>query len=198
MTLRPMAFDTFWPWRRAASTGDDLVDRLRLGEAAAVGEAYDLHHTAVRAFARRLTADPSAAEDLVQDVFIALPKTAKRFDGTSSLRTFLIGIAVNHARHHVRAAVRRRQAWTRAAAERSGPVDGPESQVADKELAHALAKALDTLPVDQRVAFVLCEVEERTAGEAAAIVGIPEATVRTRVFHARRKLRILLQEGGFR
>ena len=57
----------------------------------------------------------------------------------------------------------------------------------------SLTRALDDLPLDQRVAFVLCEVEERTSREVAEIVGVPEATVRTRLFHAKKKLRVLLQ-----
>jgi RNA polymerase sigma-70 factor (ECF subfamily) len=68
----------------------------------------------------------------------------------------------------------------------------PEEDVVRKRLAMALSRALDELPVDQRVAFVLCEVEERSSGEVSAIVEAPEATVRTRLFHARRKLRELL------
>ena len=54
------------------------------------------------------------------------------------------------------------------------------------------------LPIEQRVAFVLCEVEERTSREVAEIVGAPEATVRTRLFHAKRKLREELSKRGLR
>ena len=53
--------------------------------------------------------------------------------------------------------------------------------------------ALDQLPLAQRVAFVLCDVQELTSAEAGALAGVPEATVRTRLFHARRRLRELLQ-----
>ena len=52
--------------------------------------------------------------------------------------------------------------------------------------------ALDQLPIEQRVAVVLSEIEERTSAEIATIVGAPEGTVRTRVFHAKRKLREIL------
>ncbi|MFO7179814.1 MAG: sigma factor, partial [Pseudomonadota bacterium] len=76
---------------------EDLVRRLAEADPLAVGRAYDRHHDAVRAFARRLLGDAAAAEDLVHDVFVALPRAAKSFRGQSSLRTFLIGIAVHHA-----------------------------------------------------------------------------------------------------
>jgi RNA polymerase sigma-70 factor, ECF subfamily len=64
------------------------------------------------------------------------------------------------------------------------------------KLAARLTRALDALPLDQRAAIILCEVEERTSAEAAAIVGAPEGTIRTRVFHGKRKLRELLEGEG--
>jgi len=160
---------------------------------------YDEHHTAVRAFARRLVGEPEAAEDLVHDVFVSLPKAIGRFRGESSLRTFLISIAVNHARHFVRAATRRRSAMERLAQQPVGDAEeDPERDARRRELASALSRALDQLPLDQRIAFVLSEVEERTAREISAIVDAPEATVRTRVFHARKKLRTTLEREGIR
>jgi RNA polymerase sigma-70 factor (ECF subfamily) len=167
----------------------DLIERLREGDVAVMGELYDAHHAAVRAFARRLIGDVAAAEDLVHDVFCALPKALRGFRGDSSLRTFLMAVAVNHARHHVRGAVRRRAALERLGREPAASADSPEHDARRRELAELLTRALDALPIDQRVAFVLCEVEERTSREAALIAGVPEATIRTRLFHAKRKLR---------
>jgi RNA polymerase sigma-70 factor (ECF subfamily) len=176
-----------------------LLERLRSGDVAAVGEAYDLHQTSVQALARRLTGDAAAAQDLVHEVFVALPRAVRSFRHDSSLRTFLLSMAVNHARHHLRAAARRRAAMDRFSREsESGPTPGEEAGALQRELGRELSRALDTLPLDQRVAFVLCEVEERTSREAAEIVGTPEATIRTRVFHARRKLREELERRGMR
>jgi RNA polymerase sigma-70 factor, ECF subfamily len=174
----------------------DLVARLRQGDPNAVGELYDLHVATVRAFARRLLCDAAAAEDLVHDVFVEIPRALRGFRGDSSLRTFLVSVAVNHARHHVRAAARRRAALARLALEPVAPVAGtdPEHEARRSELAQRLARALDTLSVDQRVTFVLCEIEERTSREAAVIASVPEATIRTRLFHAKRKLRAELEE----
>jgi RNA polymerase sigma-70 factor, ECF subfamily len=164
-----------------------------------LGEVYDMHHEAVRAFAARLVGDPAVAEDLVHEVFVALPRVISRFKGESSLRTFLTGIAVNHARHYVRAAARRRAAMQRfAEAPSNDHDDSPESALARDRLVTALERALDTLPVKQRVAFVLCDVEERTSAEAAAIAGAPENTMRTRLFHARQRLREHLEKEGIR
>jgi RNA polymerase sigma-70 factor (ECF subfamily) len=172
-----------------------LVERLRLGEPSAIGEAYDLHHGAVRAFARRLLGDPAVAEDLVHEVFVRLPEAIRGFREEAALRTFLISIAVNRARRFTRSRARERAALERMSSE--PPPSGaetPEQLVRRRELAQALSRALASLPLDQRVAFVLCEVEQRSSGEAAMIVGVPEGTVRTRLFHARRKLREALAE----
>jgi RNA polymerase sigma-70 factor (ECF subfamily) len=171
------------------STTARLVARLQAGDVAALGELYDEHAKALTCFARRLVGDAHQAEDLVQEVFLAVPGAIRRFQGAASLRTFLISIAVNNARHHVRAAARRRSATDRFAREPDMPSDTPEHDLARERLALALSHALDTLPIEQRVAFVLCEVEERTSREVATIVGAPEATVRTRLFHAKKKLR---------
>lgn len=186
--------------RDAGGAGEvDLVRRLRAGSTDAIGEVYDLHHEHVRAFARRFVGDAAAAEDLVHEVFVSLPGAIGRFQGASSIRTFLVAIAVNHARHHLRAAARRRAAMERLSLEPSGASGGdPEQHAARARLAEALVRALDTLPIDQRAAFVLCEVEERSSQEVAAIVGAPEGTVRTRVYHAKKKLREELERGGFR
>ncbi|MBZ0230898.1 MAG: sigma-70 family RNA polymerase sigma factor, partial [Deltaproteobacteria bacterium] len=99
----------------AREDDDDLVARLRRGERVAIGEAYAAHHAAVRAFARRLVGDETAAEDIVHDVFVRLPDVVARFRGESALRGFLIGVAANRARHHIRAAIRRRRAMEKLA-----------------------------------------------------------------------------------
>jgi RNA polymerase sigma-70 factor (ECF subfamily) len=184
------------PLADSAEDPQGLVVRLAAADPAAIGEVYDQHQRAVRAFASRLVGDPHAAEDLVHEVFVSLPRAVRGYRFESSLRTFLISIAVNHARHHVRAAARRRAALGRLALEPEGNVADPEQLQRRKELASLLTRALDSLPLDQRVAFVLCEVEERSSREVAEITGVPEGTVRTRLHHAKKKLRSELSQEG--
>jgi RNA polymerase sigma-70 factor, ECF subfamily len=198
MTMTGLAMVTEQALGDVASLHDGLVSRLQRAEPAAVAEVYDAHHAAVRAFAKRLLGDAATAEDLVHEVFVSLPKASRNFRGDSSIRTFLISIAVNHARHHVRAAQRRRRAISAYGELPSEESRNPEHEARRKELAALLTQALDALPIDQRIAFVLCEVEERTAREAAEIVGAPEATLRTRLFHAKKKLRLALGMEGVR
>jgi RNA polymerase sigma-70 factor, ECF subfamily len=182
----------------AGRSATDVLERLRKADPEAVAECYDEHHEAIRAFACRLLGDRELAEDVVHEVFVELPKSVRRFRGDSSLRTFLFGIAANRARRHLRSTSRRRNAMENLAREPSRRSSSPDDRASDNQLAHALAGALESLPTDQRVAFVLCEVEEMGSPEAAKVLGVPDATVRTRLFHAKRKLRRHLERGGFR
>lgn len=193
-TVSPMSVFSSSAMVRLASVSVEsvtarLVARLQAGDAAALGELYDEHAAALSAFSRRLVGDPDAAQDLVHEVFMAVPAAIQRFQGASTLRTFLIAIAVNHSRHHVRSAARRRAMTERYAREPDALSVSPEQDAERERLAEALSRALDTLPIEQRVVFVLCEVEERTSREVASIVGAPEGTVRTRLHHAKKKLR---------
>jgi RNA polymerase sigma-70 factor, ECF subfamily len=171
-----------------------LLARVAAGSTSALAEVYDLHADRVYGFARRLVGEDAAAEDLLHDVFIALPAAARRYRGDAPIRTFLLSIALNHARHHIRAAMRRRAAIHRFGREPEAAVATPHHEAHRRELAARLSRALDKLPMEQRVAFVLCDVEEQTSVEAATVVGVPESTVRTRLFHARKKLRAMLEE----
>jgi RNA polymerase sigma-70 factor (ECF subfamily) len=171
-----------------------LARRVARGEVAALGELYDAHHEAVRAFAQRLFADAAEAEDLTQEVFLSAPSALKRFEGRAALRTFLLSIAVNHARHQKRAVARRLHAMEKLHQEPKQAGESPEQAQERQALAARMQRLLEALPIDQRVAVVLSVIEERTSKEAAEIVGVPEATIRTRVFHALRKMREMRDE----
>lgn len=177
--------------------GPSTVAGLAAGDVDALARLYEQHHEAVRRFARRFVGEESA-EDLVHDTFLSLPSALRRWNGSGALRTFLIGIALNHARHHLRAAARKRAAMQRFAAEPRGGAPTPQDALDRRHLSDLLLCAMDTLSFDHRSAFVLCDVEERPAAEVAQLLGIPEATVRTRLFHARQKLRTALQRRGAR
>src|SRR5262245_29600284 len=178
------------------ATEEALLVRLRRGDVDAIAMVYDAHHAALCSFAKRLLGDDHAAEDLVQDVFLVLPSVAHRLDEASSLRSFLLGIAANRARHHRRSSRRRFLFTERLKHEPALPSESPERESERRGLANALGRALEALPFDHRVTFVLREIEGYSAREVAFSLKIPEATVRTRVFHARQKLRALLDAEG--
>lgn len=165
-----------------------LLERIAAGDGAALREAYQRHHVPVRAFAGRLLGDRAAAEDLVHDVFVALPKALRRFRGECPFEGLLISIAANLARRHLRSSKRRRKAFARLSDEPTLAVVRPDQAASDAELTLRLMRALDELPDKLRVSFVLVQVEERDAAEVALILGIPAPTVRARVRAARARL----------
>lgn len=168
------------------------------GDVSALGSLYDEHHAAVHKFACRMLGE-QGAWDVVQETFLTLPKVLRRWNGQGALRTFIIGIAVNHARHHVRSSARRRRALDRFSLEPEADGDGsPERSAEQQRLSALLLRALDELSYEHRSVFVLCEVEERNSREVAEILAVPEGTVRTRLFHARQRLRAALEKAGVR
>jgi RNA polymerase sigma-70 factor (ECF subfamily) len=175
------------------------LSALERGDADALRDVYRRHHEAVRAFARRLLGSDADAEEIVQDVFVGLPRAVRRFRGDCSLSTFVMSVTVNHARHFMRAAGRRRAAHSRLAVqqlseEHATPATDEASE--REELARALLRAMASLPDEQRLAFVLCDVEERSSAEAAQILDVPASTLRSRLGVARSALRQLLEEGA--
>ncbi len=168
---------------------------LEAGDDAALTRLYREHHAPVRALVRRLMSRSGDVEDVVHDVFVAAPAAFKNYRGQGSVRSFVFSIAVNQVRHQLRASGRRR-AWIDrfrlSAAPPPSPLT-PEAESAQRELKDRLSRALATLSFEHRSAVVLCEVEEMTSVEAASVLGVPEATVRTRLHHAKKKLRELLE-----
>jgi RNA polymerase sigma-70 factor (ECF subfamily) len=182
------------PAGSAVAPDDAIVEGLRAGQLDALAAAFDRWHVRVRILARRLLSDPASAEDVVQEVFASLVRAMRGFRGEVEVETFILAIAVKRARHHQRVAIRRRRALARLAAEDRFARPDPEDDAYRRELGLRLQAALDRLPIAQREAFVLCEVEELSSPRAGEIAAVPETTMRTRLFHARRRLRDLLSD----
>ena len=174
----------------------DLVPVLAARDRAELANVYAEHHRALCAFCQRLLGDGAAAEDLVHDVFVRLPELIHKLEAGRSLRAFLFAIAAHRAKHYLRAAARRRKLAERFAHEPSAAVAGPDYLAEQRWLNGQIALALASLPSEQQAAFLLAEVEGQDAATIARSLHIPEATARTRLFHARRKLRVLLSAWG--
>src|SRR5262249_42927124 len=105
------------PLTGAGARDPSLLERARQGDVDALAAIYDGHHGPLCAFARRLLGNDAAAEDLVHDVFVALPKILRRADPGGALRPFLMAIAANRAKHHFRARTRYEKMTVRLARE---------------------------------------------------------------------------------
>lgn len=176
----------------------EIIQALCSSDPQALGRAYVEHRKAVLGVVSRLCHEPSAAEDLTQETFLLLPQALRGFRGGCSLRTFITSIAVNLARHHTRNQMRRRNALYRyIEAPELRLVPSPEQLLLQRQLGQAISDALAGLSEDKQVTFILRECEEHSSKETAELTRVPEATVRTRVHHARRVLRDSLAHAGY-
>ena len=189
------------PARLAAASsrqkGDaELLAALAGGDLGALGEIYDRYSRDVWRAARRALGDASDVEDVVHAMFIKLPQIAPSYDGRDNCRGWLCGIAVRMAMRHRRGVgrFRRMLGWF---AETLAPPSGPDPErlAGGREQVAVLERALEALSEKKRAVFVLVELEGLSAEEAARALEIPAATVRTRLFHARRELQQALERG---
>lgn len=180
-----------------ARESQDWCTALVRGDRDALASLYREHHQAVRGLARRFLRDEAAVEDLVHDTFMSAPSAFRGFRGEGSARSFLYAMAVHRVQNYVRTSKRRLGWLDRFSAERAAvraPIATPAEETERARLASRLRSALETLTFEHRVVVVLCEVEEMTSPEVASILSIPESTVRTRLHHAKKRLRELLED----
>jgi RNA polymerase sigma-70 factor (ECF subfamily) len=181
--------------QRLASDAELLTSVAR-GDLSALGSLFDRHQARVRRVLVR-TGAGSDADDLVQATFLELTRIASRFDGRVSSAAWLCGVAL-------RLAARRRRSLHRllrnlAAFGRTTPrVDAvdPEREASAQQEMRLFASALEQLTPKKREAFVLVEIEGLSAEDVADALGVPAATVRTRLYYARMELRTTMEEGG--
>lgn len=185
-------------------TDEALVTAAQAGDREAVDTLIRRHQSRIFNFALTLTAGGADAEDLAQETFIRAFRGLSRFRGESSFRNWLVRIAVNAAR--TRRAQRARQAavWEAHVEENDLAERHPARAARSVEQAdsveqamirrQALDRALAALPHDLRAAVVLRDVEGLEYREIAAVLGIPDGTVMSRIFRARRLLRPMLAE----
>jgi RNA polymerase sigma-70 factor (ECF subfamily) len=164
------------------------------GDREAFGELVRRYQAAVRRVARAVTGDPDDAEDAAQDAFLAALDRLETYDRSRPFGPWLMRIAANAAIDLTRRrAVRKADALDErtAASSRS-----PAHHAQDAEIRERLFAALAELPERQRAAVVLFDVEGYAHAEIAKILQVPEGTVRSDVFHARRALRVALKAYG--
>ena len=129
---------------------------------------------------------PNDADDVTQDTYVRAWKALPAFRGDSSARTWLLAIARRACADAVRRNVRRRGLLRRAEAQAEVTTHG--APTGDHAGTHAVHDPIDTLPRDQRTAFVLTQVVGCSYAEAASVCGVPIGTIRSRVARAREQL----------
>jgi RNA polymerase sigma-70 factor (ECF subfamily) len=159
---------------------EHLMLEVRGGSRPAFETLFERYKDAVWRFYRRRIDDPRRAEELVQDVFVAILQGARRYEPRAAFRTYLFGIAYNLLLAERRASVRHRAEPL--------PDDLP-SAVPDADGALWVRRALATLQPDQREIVMLREYEGLSYLEIAHVMQLPLNTVRSRLFRARMDLR---------
>ncbi len=170
-----------------------LLRRIGAKDRAAFEALYQLYYRRLFAYVFKLTRRAELVEEVVNDVLLAVWQGAPRFDGRSRPSTWIFGIAYHKAlKTLARAGNRRQGAEDEAEAPEPVDPDEPESLVARRELRSALGRALAGLTPEHRAVVELTYFYGCSYQEIAEIVGCPVNTVKTRMFHARRRLRELL------
>ena len=178
-----------------------LIGRVAAGDAEAFAQLFRRHHGRIYRFALHMTTSPSIAEDVTQDVFLAVMSDAARYDAArASVAAWLCGIARNHVR---RRAERDRRLEPLHDGDEDEGLDGALAVEADAlgdltraDSIHALRDAVSSLPVRYREAVVVCDLEEMSYRDAAAALGCAVGTVRSRLHRARALLAVKLAAGA--
>jgi len=170
----------------------DLIAKALAGERDAFGVLVERYAAQARRVARAVLQDPHDADDAAQDAFLAALVKLDQYDPRRPFGPWLMRIVANAATD------RRRRRTVRQveplAPELTGGGPRPDREAEQSALGDRLRAALAELPERRRIAVVLFDVDGYSHAEIAQILGIPEGTVRSEVFHARRRLRELLAD----
>ena len=177
---------------------DALLARLATGDEAAFTALFRRRQGDVYRVALLITGSPAAAEDVTQDVFLAVMRDAGRYEtGRSSVKAWLCGIARNHARRRLERDGRNvplaedDDSETPAVAVHPDPV----GDLANTQRVDALRRAIMNLPLRYREVVVLCDLEEISYADAAEALDCAVGTVRSRLHRARALLAAKMRAG---
>src|SRR5688500_2435466 len=174
-------------------TDPELLDRMASGDREALAVIFRRHHGTVYRFSRQMLGSSEAAEDVTQDVFVALTKNAGRFNpAVASLSTYLYGIARNMVLQRYKKSRARVEVNIDAVAGEDQAAFATSSDPADAlsraQATRQLRRAILRLPMHYREVVVLCELNGLSYEDAAAVARCPVGTVRSRLSRARQML----------
>jgi RNA polymerase sigma-70 factor (ECF subfamily) len=180
----------------AQATSDEmLLERIADGDRTAMHTLYARHNVRVFRFVLRSLRDATAAEDIVSQVFLDVWRTAGQFEGRSQVSTWLLSIA----RFKALTALRQRRHEDidqENVREIADDADTPETSLDRSNVSAILRACIDKLSPAHREIIHLVYYHEKSVEEAGEIIGIPQSTVKTRMFYARKQLAELLKGAG--
>ena len=178
-----------------ATTDEMLLEQIADGDRTAMHTLYARHNVRIYRFVLRTLRDVSTAEDIVSQVFLDVWRTAGQFEGRSQVSTWLLSIA----RFKALTALRQRRHEDidqDSVLEIADDSDTPERSL-DRSNTRAILRAcIAKLSPAHREIIDLVYYHEKSVEEAGALIGIPQSTVKTRMFYARKQLAELLKRAG--
>ena len=173
----------------------ELMERIVARDQTAMTALYARHHVRLYRYLVRLTRNEATAEELMNEVFLECWRKADRFEGRSAVSTWLFSIGHNRAISQMRKR-REDQLDDDAATQLADTSDTPEVTEQKRGKAAIIRACMEELSTDHREIIDLVYYQEASVAEAAEILAIPENTVKTRMFYARKKLAELMREAG--
>ncbi len=164
------------------------VERALAGDDDAMDEVVADWLPTVYSWCARLGRPHVDPEEAAHDVLLTLIRRRATVGSPAQLAPWLFGVTRRIVANHRRRAWWRR--WWPGTAEEPVTNDTPEAHLERARLAERIDRALESLPTAHREVLVLCYLEERPLAEAAALLGVPEGTVKSRLFHARGKFQV--------
>jgi RNA polymerase sigma-70 factor, ECF subfamily len=180
---------------QSAASDKELVVQVANGQFEALGGLFDQYEPDVRRFIGRLGVSVGDVDDLVQSTFLEVIRAAPRFDAAYPVKNWLLGLAIMMVRRQRRTASRAAASllrWARLLLTESPPTPAADFE-RDREL-QRFHGAFARLSAKKREVFTLVALEGLSGEEVARTLGIPVATVRTRLHNARLELRASLSE----
>jgi RNA polymerase sigma-70 factor (ECF subfamily) len=186
---------------------EQLIERSQRGEVNAFNQLVLRYQQTVYGVVFRMLGNADTAADVTQDTFIAAFRAIHSYRGGSSFRAWLLRIASNMACDHWRRTQRHPTESLESLTEEeeshaasllttlaAGPEDNPEERLLTQELQELIQRGLEQLPLDQRVAVVLCDIQGLSYDEIAEATQTPLGTIRSRIARGRTRLRQYLSK----
>ncbi len=173
----------------------ELIRRVADKDRRAFETLYQRYGPRLQRYLSRLIQRPDVVEEALDDVMLVVWQNAARFNDRSRVSTWILGIA-HHKALKARARLAGRLSETPVSDQQVADGEGPEDATMRGELDRLLAKGLEALSPEQRVVVELTFYQERSYHEIAEITRCPVNTVKTRMFHARKRLAPLLTALG--
>ena len=167
-----------------------LIGRIAEGELRAFETLYRIYHPRLTRFVGAMLRRPELVEEVLNDTMLVVWGRADRFNGSSKVSTWIFAIAYRKALKALRRLDEPME--DKHAETRPSTLDGPEQQVGQRQVQQVLLNAMDELSADHRAVVDLTYFHDIGYRQIAEIMTCPVDTVKTRMFHARRRLRGML------